>query len=119
MSYKTQMNDGGDSSGGIVLTKQPNGDLGRSEGGCGGKAAGQGEHGQSNSCRTPSRISEANGLIRVRPAAVLLDAISKVGTVCVSSASTGLSGGCWVTGIPTGTDGESQPGNQGDSMKER
>ena len=33
----------------------------------------------------------------------LIGELSKVGTVCVSSASTGLCGGCRVTGIPTAT----------------
>ena len=91
MSYKTQMHDGGESYSGVVPAKQPNESLGRQprgekelaglsgdkvtvclrpwSGGCGGKAVDQGERGEPNSRRTQSRVSEPNGLDRVRQAA--------------------------------------------------
>jgi hypothetical protein len=61
---------------------------------------------QSNSYRTLSRESGHSGLRHVREARFYLhfDArSSKVGTVCVSSASTGLCGGRRATAVPTAT----------------
>ena len=108
MSYKTQMNGGGESSGGIVPTKRLNKDLGRSKEAVEGRPLAKENTEEPNSYRTLSRESEPSGLDRVRPAAsdTLMFAwtpTSKVGTVCVRSASTGLCGGCWVTSIPTAT----------------
>jgi hypothetical protein len=103
MSYKAQMNGGGESSGGIVPTKRQNEDQGRSKEAVEGRPLAKENMGKPNSCRTPSRESGLNGLDRVRQAAVRLTLLSEVGTVCVRSASTGLCGGCRVTGIPTAT----------------
>ena len=47
MSYKSHMHGGGESYSGIVPAKQPNEGEGGPAGGCGGKAADQGEHGSS------------------------------------------------------------------------
>jgi hypothetical protein len=106
MSYKAQMNGGGESSGGIVPTKRQNEDQGRSKEAVEGRPLAKENMGKPNSCRTPSRESGLNGLDRVRLAAVRLTLLSEVGTVCVRSASTGLCGGCRVTGIPTATRAE-------------
>jgi len=69
MSDKPQMNGGGESSGGIVPTKQPKEDLGRSNEAAEGRPPAKENMGKSNSYRTPSRISEPSGLDRVRQAA--------------------------------------------------
>ena len=94
------MNGQGESYSGVVPAKQPNEGLGRPKEAVEGRPLTKENMGEPNSYRTPSRESELNGLDRVWQAAL---PPSKVGTVCVSSASTGLCGGCRVTGIPTAT----------------
>jgi group II intron reverse transcriptase/maturase len=69
MSDKTQMNGGGESSGGIVPTKRLNEDQGRSKEAVEGRPLAKENAGEPNSCRTPSRENESSGLDRVRQAA--------------------------------------------------
>ena len=69
MSYKTQMNGGGESSGGIVPTKRLNEDLGGSKEAVEGRPLAKENRGQPNSCRMQGRESEPSGLDRVRQAA--------------------------------------------------
>lgn len=69
MSYKTQMNGGGESYSGVVPAKQPNEGLGRPQEAVEGRPLTKENMGESNSCRTPGRESEPNGLDRVRQAA--------------------------------------------------
>ena len=69
MSYKTQMNSVGESSDGIVPTKQPNEDLGGSKEVVEGRPSAKENTGEPNSSRTPSREIEPSGLDRVRQAA--------------------------------------------------
>ena len=66
MSHKARMNGGGESSRGIVPTKQPNEDLGRSKEAVEGRALTKENMEESNSYRTPRRESESSGLDRVR-----------------------------------------------------
>jgi group II intron reverse transcriptase/maturase len=69
MSYKTQMNGNGESSGGVVPTKQRNEGLGRPKESAEGRPPAKENTDKSNSGRTQSRESESNGLDRVRQAA--------------------------------------------------
>ena len=69
MSYKTQMNGGGESYSGIVLAKQPNEGLGGPQEVAEGRPLTKENMEESNSCRTLNRGSEPNGLDRVRQAA--------------------------------------------------
>jgi RNA-directed DNA polymerase len=69
MSYKTQMNGGGESYSGVVPTKQPNEGLGGLQEDVEGRPLTKENTEELNSCRTPSRGSESNGLDRVRQAA--------------------------------------------------
>ena len=69
MSYKTQMNGGGESSGGVVPAKQQNEGLGRPKEAVEERPPARENMEEPNSCRTQSRESEPNGLDRVREAA--------------------------------------------------
>ncbi len=69
MSDKTRMNDGGESSGGIVPAKQPNAGQGGPKEAAEGRPPAKENMGEPNLHRTPSRTSEPNGLDRVRQAA--------------------------------------------------
>jgi RNA-directed DNA polymerase len=69
MSDKAQMNGGGESSSGVVPTKQPNEGRGGSQEAVEGRPLAKENTEESNSCRTPSRGNEPNGLDRVRQAA--------------------------------------------------
>jgi len=69
MSYKTQMNGGGESYGAIVPAKQPNEGQGGPQEVVEGRALAKENLEKSNSCRTQSRESEPSGLDRVREAA--------------------------------------------------
>lgn len=69
MSYKTRMNGGGESYSGIVPAKQRNEGLGRPQEAAEGRPLTKENMEELNSCRTPSRESEPNGLDRVRQAA--------------------------------------------------
>jgi len=107
MSYKTHWHEGGESYCGVVPAKQPNEGRGGPKEAVEGRPRTKENMEEPNSSRTPSRGSEPSGLDRVRqahpiPACVLTPA-SKVGTVCVSSASTGLCGGHRATDVPTAT----------------
>ena len=66
MSYKTQMNGGGESSGGIVPTKRLNKDLGRSKEAVESRPLAKENAEEPYSYRTLSRESEPGGLDRVR-----------------------------------------------------
>src|SRR6267154_2660151 len=69
MSYKTQMNGGGESYSGVVLAKHPN-KTGRPEAeGVEGRPLTKENADQPDPCRTQSRESGTNGLERVREAA--------------------------------------------------
>jgi len=74
------MNGGGESSSGIVPTKQPNEDLGRS------KEAVEGRPLAEENAASPTHTGHRAGNIEISGQTVCK---SKVGTVCVSSASTG------------------------------
>jgi len=69
MSYKAQMNGGGESYSGIVPVKQPNEGLGRPQEAVEGRPLTKENMEEPNSRRTPSRGCEPNGLDRVRQAA--------------------------------------------------
>jgi group II intron reverse transcriptase/maturase len=69
MNYKTQMNGDGESYSGIVLAKQPNEGLGGPQEVAEGRPLTKENMEEPNSCRTPNRGSEPNGLDRVRQAA--------------------------------------------------
>jgi len=69
MSYKTRMNGGGESSGGIVPAKQRNEDQGGSKEAVEGRPPAKKNAEEPNSRRTQSRTSEPSGLDRVREAA--------------------------------------------------
>jgi RNA-directed DNA polymerase len=69
MSYKAQVNGGGESNSGIVPTKQPNEGLGRPQEVVEGRPLTKENRGKPHSCRTPSRGDEPSGLDRVRQAA--------------------------------------------------
>ena len=69
MSYKTQMHDGGESYSGVVPAKQPNESLGRPQEAVEGRPLTKENTEEPNSRRTQSRVSEPNGLDRVRQAA--------------------------------------------------
>lgn len=69
MSYKTQMNGGGESYRGIVPAKQPNEGQGGPKEVVEGRPLTEENMEEPNSCRTLSRESESNGLDRVRQAA--------------------------------------------------
>ena len=70
-SDKTQMNGSGESYSGVVPAKQPNGGRGGPQEAVEGRALTKENMGEPNSCRTPSRESEPNGLDRVRQASGL------------------------------------------------
>jgi hypothetical protein len=112
MSYKAHMNDNRDSSGGIVPTKRSNEDQGGSKGNRGGKAAGRGDTQPSRyPHRTPCRTSGptmAEGRAQ-RRLFRLQGVFSKVGTVCVRSASTVLCGGRSAMIVPTATMRRDKP----------
>jgi hypothetical protein len=101
-SDTSHMHGSGESYRGIVPTKQPNESQGGPQEAVEGRPPTKENMVQSNSRRTQSRESGPSGLDRVREAE-LRRQVSEVGTVCVRSASTGLCGGCRVTGIPTAT----------------
>jgi RNA-directed DNA polymerase len=69
MSYKTQMNGGGESYSGVVPAKQPNESQGGPQEAVEGRPLTKENMEEPNSCRTQSRESESNGLDRVREAA--------------------------------------------------
>jgi group II intron reverse transcriptase/maturase len=69
MSYKTRMHGGGESSEGIVPTKQPNEDQGGLKEAVEGRPSAKKNTEQPNSYRTQSRASGSSGLERVRQAA--------------------------------------------------
>ena len=69
MSYKTRMNDSGESYSGIVPAKQPNESLGGRQEAVEGRPLAKGNMEESNSYRTQRRVSEPQGLDRVREAA--------------------------------------------------
>jgi RNA-directed DNA polymerase len=69
MSYKAQMNGNGESYSGVVPTKQPNESQGGPQEVVEGRPLTKENMGKPNSCRTPSRGNEPNGLDRVRQAA--------------------------------------------------
>jgi len=69
MSYKAQTNGGGESSSGVVPTKQPNEGRGGPQEAVEGRPLAKENTEEPNSCRTPSRGNEPNGLDRVRQAA--------------------------------------------------
>ena len=103
-SYKTQMYGDGESSGGIVPAKRSNEGLGGLQEIVEGRLPGQGEL-EPVDTRTGLRAGRvgqpwlgAGAQVGYRSTP-----LSKVGTVCVRSASTVLCGGCRATGIPTAT----------------
>jgi RNA-directed DNA polymerase len=69
MSYKAQMNGGGESYSGIIPAKQPNEGRGGPKEDVEGRPLTKENMEEPNSYRTPSRGSEPNGLDRVRQAA--------------------------------------------------
>lgn len=69
MSYKARMHGDGESYSGIVPAKQPNEGLGRPQEAVEGRPLTKENMEELNSCRTPSRENEPNGLDRVRQAA--------------------------------------------------
>ena len=69
MSYKAQMNGSGESYSGVVPAKQPNKGRGGPQEAVEGRPLTKENMEEPNSCRTPSRGSEPNGLDRVRQAA--------------------------------------------------
>ena len=68
MSYKAQMNGGGESYSGVVLTKQPNEGRGGPKEVVEGRPLTKENMEEPNLCRTPSRENEPSGLDRVRQA---------------------------------------------------
>ena len=66
MSGKSFMNGGGESYSGVVPTKQPNKSEPSPAEAVEGRPLAKENTQEPNSCRTPSRISEPNGLARVR-----------------------------------------------------
>jgi hypothetical protein len=122
MSDKTHMHGSGESYSAIVPAKRPNEGRGGPQEVVEGRALTEENTEQSNPNRTPSRGNGSSGLDRVRQAAKgelcirtrryasrrntqQSGPISEVRTVCVSSASTDLCGGCWAASIPTATGG--------------
>jgi hypothetical protein len=104
MSHKTHMNGDGESYNSVIPTKQPNEGQGGPKEVVEGRLLTRENADQLNPCRTQSRESGPNGLGRVREAAMNASTPeSEVGTVCVSSASTGLYGGRPVMVVPTVT----------------
>ena len=69
MSYKAQMNGGGESYSGVVLRKQPNKGRGGPQEAVEGRPLTKENMEEPHSYRTQSRESESNGLDRVRQAA--------------------------------------------------
>jgi RNA-directed DNA polymerase len=69
MSYKTQMNGGGESYSGVVPAKQPNESQGGPQEAVEGRPLTKENMEEPNSCQTQSRESESSGLDRVREAA--------------------------------------------------
>jgi RNA-directed DNA polymerase len=69
MSYKAQMNGGGESHSGVIPARQPNEGLGRPQEVVEERPLTKENMEEPNSYRTPSRGSEPNGLDRVRQAA--------------------------------------------------
>ena len=69
MSYKAQMNGGGESYSGVVLTKQPNEGRGGPKEAVEGRPLAKENMEEPNLRRTPSRENEPSGLDRVRQAA--------------------------------------------------
>ena len=69
MSYKARTNGVGESSGGIVPTKQPNESQGGLQEAVEGRPLAKENTEESNSRRTPGRESESSGLDRVRQTA--------------------------------------------------
>ena len=118
ISGKSLMYGDGESYNGIVPTKQPNKSGEPPAEVAEGRPWTKENTLRPNPCRTPSREIGRSGLACVRPAApkgggatpperaLRRQAFtrSKVGTVCASSASTGLCGGQRVTAVPTATD---------------
>jgi hypothetical protein len=115
MSGKSLMHDGGESYCGVVSTKQPNkSDVSPAEA-VEKRPQTKENTQQPNLFRTQCRESRPSGLERVREVArkdrkltllsrrALRRQTSEVGTVCVSSASTGLCGGHRATDVPTAT----------------
>ena len=120
MSHKSPMHGSGESYGGVVPTKQPNKSERSPAEVVEERPPTKENTRQSNPNRTPSRESGPSGLERVREETqqdgklqlhpeCAPTPISEVRTVCVSSASTGLCGGCRVTGIPTATRAQGAP----------
>ena len=108
MSHKSSVHGGGESYSGVVPTKQPNKSGQPPAEAVEGRPLTKENTPEPNSHRTPCRGSGRSGLERVREAAMRFDANmpkSKVRTVCVSSASTGLCGGRRATVVPTATPG--------------
>ena len=109
MSHKTYMNDKRESYSGVVPMKRSNESQGGLKEIVEERPLAKENTEQFNPHRTLSRDNGQSGLDRIRIAATLCVKsqnfweLSEVGTVCVSSASTGLCGGCWVTVIPTAT----------------
>jgi len=102
-SYKSPMYGDGESSGGIVPAKRSNEGLGgcrRSwREGCRPRRTRTSRYPH----RTPSRTSGPTMAGAGARVGYRSTPLSKVGTVCVRSASTVLCGGCRATGIPTAT----------------
>ena len=69
MSYKTQMNGGGESYSGVVPAKQPNESQGGPQEAVEGRPLTKENMEEPNSCQTQSRESESSGLDRVRQVA--------------------------------------------------
>src|SRR5579863_56162 len=69
MSYKTQMNGGGESYSGVIPAKQPNESQGGRKEVVEERPLTKENMEEPNSCRTPGRESEPSGLDRVRQAA--------------------------------------------------
>jgi len=103
MSYKSHVHGDGESYGGIVPAKQPNKSGRPPAEVVEGRLLTKENMDQQNLDRTPSRENRPNELDRVREAMCLPRQTSKVGTVCASSASTGLCGGQRATAVPTAT----------------
>lgn len=101
MSDQSHVHGGEESYSGVVPTKQPN----KSEPSPAEVAEGRRltKENTRQPNRTPSRESRPSGLERLRETATPNTPASEVGTVCVSSASTGLCGGQRATAVPTAT----------------
>src|SRR5438270_2951003 len=105
MSHKSTVHGGGESSDRIVPAKSANKGRGLSAEQVEGRRSAKGipRHGPML-----DTVPENTGALQCRREDVQPDLwlgalISKVGTVCVRSASTGLCGGQWVTAVPTAT----------------